>query len=104
MALSGSPFDTLSRKDAGLESVGAGLREQFVSTRLCLLSDGFIAAALTLPCGSQERDGVVIIREAVTQQQIAQLRESLEEVFSRTDACVCPAAAFAQLRSLQRTS
>ena len=47
---------------------------------------------------------MVIIRQAVTQQQIAQLRESLEEVFSRTDACVCPAAAFAQLRSLQRTS
>ena len=38
MTLSGSPFDTLSRKDAGLESVGAGLREQFVSTRRpCLL-------------------------------------------------------------------
>ena len=47
---------------------------------------------------------MVIIRQAVTQQQIAQLRESLEEVFSRTDACVCPAPAFAQLRSLQRTS
>ena len=47
---------------------------------------------------------MVIIRQAVTQQQIAQLRESLEEVFSRTDACVCPAAAVAELRSLQRTS
>ena len=44
MALSGSPFDTLSHKDPSLESVGASLREQFVSTRrLCLLSDGFIA-------------------------------------------------------------
>ena len=40
MAVAGSPFDTLSHKDPSLESVGASLREQFVSTRrLCLLSD-----------------------------------------------------------------
>ena len=37
------------------------------------------------PCDSQEQDGVVIIRQAVTQEQVAQLRESLEQVFSRTD-------------------
>ena len=57
MALSGSPFDTLSHKDPSLESVGASLREQFVSTRrLCLLSDGFIAQ-LALIRGLGPRSG-----------------------------------------------
>ena len=52
MALSGSPFDTLSHKDPSLESVGASLREQFVSTRrLCLLSDGFIAQLALIRLG-----------------------------------------------------
>ena len=37
MALSGSPFDTLSHKDPSLESLGASLREQFVSMPVCLM-------------------------------------------------------------------
>eukprot|EP01050_Picozoa_sp_SAG11_P008993 SAG11_NODE_821_length_7010_cov_9.308783_3_plen_230_part_00 len=32
-----------------------------------------------------ERDGVVIVRGAVPQEQVAQLRSSLEEIFSRAD-------------------
>ncbi len=32
-----------------------------------------------------ERDGVVIVRAAIPQEQVAQLRRCLEEVFSRTD-------------------
>ena len=47
---------------------------------------------------------MVIIRQAVTQEQVAQLRESLEQVFSRTDACVrfCRALLSAAVRSLFR--
>ena len=102
MALSGSPFDTPSRKDAGLESLGRGLREQFVSSRRpCLLSGRHSChSSHRLPspqlpspatCGQtdsaarigwQERDGVVIIRQAVTQEQVAQLRDASAPLYA----------------------
>ena len=37
MAVAGSPFDTLSHKDPSLESLGASLRQQFVSMPVCLM-------------------------------------------------------------------